>query len=124
MYCAFSLTYKKSLLLEQQLSFVSVDLLIVTVLNRELVFQTGEQNVREKEDLCYGERQRHAEVEVGVRRSGVYPLMPHGRSEDRAEQHETAYDKSLLHIYKKEKETDCKLKRPTAIRLREDKCFH
>lgn len=62
------------------------------------MFHTGEQNVREEEDLRYGERQCYPEVKICVRRSGVDPLMPHGRGKNRAKQYKTTYNESLLHI--------------------------
>lgn len=92
------------MLLEQQLSLISIDFLINAVLNRVLVFHTGEQDVGEEEDLRYGESQCYPEIKIGVRRPGVDPLMPHGRREDGTKQYETTYDKSLLHVYKK---TEC-----------------
>jgi len=77
---------EKPILFEQQFSLISVNFLINTVLNRKFVFHAGEQDVREKEDLRYGERQCYPEIEIGIRRSGVDPLMPHSRGEDRAKQ--------------------------------------
>lgn len=70
------------------------------MLNRELVFNTGEQDVCEEKDLRYGECQRYPKIEIGVCRSRIDPLMPHGWGEDRAKQYKTTYDESLLHIWK------------------------
>lgn len=89
---------RKPILFEQQFSLISVNFLIDTMLNCKLMFHTGEQNVGEQEDLRYGKCQCYSEIKIGVRRSGVDPLMPHSRSEDRAKQYKTAYNESLSHI--------------------------
>lgn len=68
------------------------------MLNCELVFNTSEQNVREKEDLRYGECQCYSKVEICIRRSRIDPLMPHSWGKDCAKQYKTTYDESLLHI--------------------------
>lgn len=79
-----TLSSRKAYLFEQQFSLVSVDFFIDTMLNCKLMFHAGKQDVREKEDLRYGERQCYSEIEIRVCRSGVNPLMPHSWRKHRA----------------------------------------